>query len=460
MSLRRNNNRPELQNLKALLTNSSAVQNMHDSDIAKILSSIKEEYEERFLSYIDSLPAKKLGGVLLELPDLLRHEILQHLSAEKLQIALEALQSDDATDLLEDLEKADEAKAEIVLGKINSLDREAINKIKNFEPHVAGAFMQTEAFDVWSGETIENALRRYRELKREGALENVHLVYVLERDGRFIDSIRLEELFLYDASTLFSTICKNRRELDIHPHWAYESAPIEEVAEQFHDYDLNAIAVVDSDNLFVGRITIDDIHDFIENRATKQMYNLAGVGGHGAELTDCEASSWRARAIWLLVNLGTMLLASMVISAFEETITQVVALAILMPIIPALSGNAGIQALTVTVRKLAIGAIDRDNAKKTIYAEMRIALLNGGSFSLLVGVISGVWFGDVRLGITMGLTVIAVLIVAGFLGSSIPMLLKHFGIDPAVGSSVVLTGILDSLAFFTLFGLASLLLIG
>ncbi len=449
----------EHQNLKALLRNRDAVKKMHDYDIAKILSSIRDEYNERFLGYMDTLPAEKLGGVLLQMPERSRMELLSELSSERLRAALEHLESDDATELFEDIEESDEVKANLILTKMDTVDRDAINKLKTFGASEAGAYMQTEVFDVLIDEHIESALKRYRALKKEGELQNVHRAYMVDKEGKFIDSVRLEDLFLYDTSAKFKKIHHDRVEMGLAAQFVHEHAPIDEVVSRFQDYDLNAIAVIDDAGLLVGRITSDDIHDIIEERATKQMYNLAGVGGHGPELSESDANSWKSRAVWLLVNLCTMIVASSVIGIFEETIASYVALAVLMPIIPALSGNAGIQALTITVRRLAMGSLDMKNAKVNIFGEMRIALFHGITFSLLVGTIATVWFGDIKLGITMSLTVIAALLAAGFLGASIPVVLKRVGVDPAVGSSVVLTGIIDSLSFFMLFGLATLILL-
>lgn len=450
----------EVRNLEALLKNRSAVKHMHATDVAKILRNIHDRYEERFLDKLDAIPDDMVGDVLLELPETQRQIMVSSLSSDKLRNALEAMESDDAVDLLEHIEEYDENKAQLVLNKLSKQDREELKRLKAYEENSVGAYMQTELFDAWMDETLGDALKDFREQKKENEPENVHQVFIVDEMERHVASIRLEELLLHEHNRRFKEIVQ---ELLVVPQTdlrVLDTADIDEAVRFFQDYDLSSLAVVDAHGILVGRLTSDDIHDIIEENATTQIYNLAGVGGgHGGEIDDAEAKFWRPRAIWLLVNLGTMIVASSIIGLFEETISSYVALAVLMPIIPALSGNAGIQALTVTIRQIALGNVSFGNARKNLYSEMRIAFLNGGSFSILIGLITTVWFGDPWLGVTMSLALLLALTIAGFLGASIPVLLVKLGVDPAVGSSVVITGMIDSLSFFSLFGLATLILL-
>ncbi len=444
----------EIKNLEALLKNKSAVRNLHTTDVAKILKNIHSRYEEKFAEQIDALPDELLGKVLMELPEKTRAQILAQTHAEKLKNALEAMDTDDAVDLLQHIEDVDEDKAKLILNKMSKADRDEIKKLKEYDDSVAGAIMQTELFDVWLDESIQDALNRYKKLKQDGELTNIHLVHVIDRSEKFIASMGLEDILLYDFSYTFSQLIQEGIARDF---WVRDDEPIDKVVKYFQDYDISACAVVDSDGILLGRITNDDILDVVEDSATKQIYGLANVG-HGGGLDEASSSLWRMRAIWLVVNLCTMLLASTVIGAFEETLGKYVALAILMPIIPALAGNAGMQALTVTVRQIALGHLEMKDAKKNLLSEMRIAIMNAGFFSIVTGLIAYVWFGDPRLGLTMGLAVTVTLLTSGFLGASVPIALKKLGVDPAVGSSVVVTGSLDILAFFSLFGIATLIL--
>ncbi len=210
--------------------------------------------------------------------------------------------------------------------------------------------------------------------------------------------------------------------------------------------------------MLIGRITSDDIIDVIEENATEQMYQLAGVN-EDYEHEDKISETAQKRAIWLCLNLGTAILASLVIGYFEETLRAYVALAILMPIVASMGGNAGTQTLTVMVRQLALGDIDLENAKEAVQKEVLISLLNGFIFAILMGVIAYFWFDTALLGLVIGLSMIINLFSAGFFGASIPLLLKRFDIDPALGSTVLLTTVTDIVGFFSFLMLAKVILL-
>jgi magnesium transporter len=233
---------------------------------------------------------------------------------------------------------------------------------------------------------------------------------------------------------------------------------IENIVQKFQEYDLASMPIVDYNGALLGRITSDDIYDVINERATDQMYNLAGVNDD-AEEDDDLLKAGKARAVWLGINLITAIIASLVIGMFEETLQSIVALAILMPIVASMGGNAGTQSLTVVVRQLALGDIAKHDAYRTIKKEVILSLANGLFFAIIMGIIASVWFDKGMLGVVIALSMIINLFMAGFIGSMVPLLLKRIDIDPAIGSTVILTTVTDVVGFFSFLGLATVILL-
>ncbi|MRJ03204.1 MAG: magnesium transporter [Epsilonproteobacteria bacterium] len=429
--------------------------NLHPSDIAAYLKYLKHEDERLFYKTLKQLPKGILGEVLLELPEGLRDDAIEHLSVKELAEAIEELDSDDATDLVKDIEDIDERLEQRVLENISTEYKEEIQELIGYEEDQAGAYMQTEVFKAYEDERIAEAIERLRRLKAMGELSNIHQVYVVDREDRLRAIIPLEDLILYDFETRFSDIIHEKR---YEPIAVKATDPIGDLIKKFEDYDLAVVAVVDGNGRLLGRITSDDIIDLVEEQATEQIYNLAGVDEESEEDEDIGEVT-KKRAWWLLINLGTAILASLVIGLFDETIQKYVALAVLMPIVASMGGNAGTQTLTVVVRKLALGEIDWQNAKRALMKETLIALFNGLIFAVIMGAIAWVWFHDQMLGVVIALAMVINLLAAGFFGAVIPLLLKKIGSDPAVGSSVLLTTVTDVVGFFAFLGLAKLMLI-
>ena len=218
------------------------------------------------------------------------------------------------------------------------------------------------------------------------------------------------------------------------------------------------LAVVDENQILLGRITGDDIHDVVEERATEQIYHMAGVNDE-AEQDEEFWSIGKTRAIWLAINLITAIAASIVIGMFDATIEAIVALAVLMPIVASMGGNAGTQTLTVTVRKIALGEIEGKEAFVTVKREVLLALFNGLIFSIVIGTVAFLWFKIPLLGVVIALSMVINLFFAGFFGTLIPLGLRKAGIDPAIGSTVILTTVTDVVGFFSFLGLATLILL-
>ena len=432
---------------------------LNPSQIAKILKHLKEEDNDRFDEIIQKIDHEILGDVLLELPSSYIKYFLNFLPTQNLVNAIEELESDDQTDLIQEFEEIDNEKAKIIFDALQKDDQDDINRLKNYEEGVAGAYMQTEVFKVKLNQTPKDAIAILRQSKIDNELENIHNLYITDDKNKLLYLVSLEYLILFEYNLSFEElISQEANKDDFIPVTAKDDDDIDIVVKQFEEYDFSVMPIVDSHNRIIGRITSDDIHDIIEERATEQIYNLAGVDDEAEESEEDYFKLGRTRGFWLLLNLFTAIIASLVIGIFEETLSQYVALAILMPIVASMGGNAGTQTLTVVVRQLALGDIEMSDAYKTVKKEVMISLGNGLVFAVIMGIIAYIWFDIKLLGVVIGLSMIINLFFAGFFGATIPLMLKRFDIDPAVGSSVLLTTITDIVGFFAFLGLAKLIL--
>lgn len=434
------------------------LEELHPSDIANSLKKIEQNSEEDFFNVLKQLPDEILGDVLLELPENLREAAYQELSIEKLTDAVDELESDDQTDIIQEIEELDVEKAKEIFDGLEDEDKEEISWLKRYDEDEAGAYMQTELFSANILESIGESIERLKKAKSEEELENIHQVFIINSDKVLLASILLEDLIIFDFSKTYQEIIDSHEENKFKPFKVNDDEHIDEVAKQFEQYDLSVVAVTGYQGMLMGRITSDDILDVIEDNATEQMYQLAGVH-EDFEHEDNLVTTAKKRAIWLFVNLGTAILASLVIGLFDETIQAYVALAVLMPIVASMGGNAGTQTLAVVVRQLALGDIDLENAKKAVKKEVFISVFNGLLFAIIMGIIAYVWFKVPMLGVVIALSMLINLFCAGFFGASIPLLLKKFKVDPAVGSTVLLTTVTDIVGFFSFLALAKFILL-
>ncbi len=423
------------------------------SDLAKYLKAIRSDDETVFISLLQKFPNDILGDLVLELPEHYLKEIIEHIPPEQLSEAIEDLESDDATDLIQDIEEIDEEKAEEILASLDEEDQEEIKRLSRYDEEKAGAYMQTEVFTASYNEKIQSAVDRLRELKKEGELENVHQVSIVGKLDRLLYTISLEDLITFNFDNQFSKELENRED-EFKPRYVRDDEDISKVIEFFEDYDLSALPIVDYHGKLLGRITSDDIYDIIQERATDQIYKLAGVDDE-IEHEESIFEAGKSRLIWLFLNLLTAILASAVIGQFEEVLTAYVALAVLMPIVASMGGNAGTQSLTIMVRQLALGEIDKESAKVAIRKEMILSMVNGLVFAIAIGFIALSWYGDGRIGFIIAASMLINLLCAGFIGSMVPLMLKRVGVDPAIGSTVVLTTSTDVIGFLSFLGLAS-----
>ncbi len=317
--------------------------------------------------------------------------------------------------------------------------------------------MQIEVFTANKNEVVQDVVTRFSQLRKLNELENVQKLFITERDKKLRYSVGLDDLLTFDFSKTLKENIKNSDE-NFEPIKAYDRENIKDVVHYFEEYDLSVIPIINRYGVLLGRITSDDIYDLINEHATEQMYNLAGVDDD-AEEDDEILKAGRKRAVWLGVNLFTAIAASFVIGIFSDTLQTMVALAVLMPIVASMGGNAGTQSLTVVVRQLALGDISSNDATRIIKKEVIIALVNGLLFALLIGIIAYVWFDIAMLGIVIALSMIINLLMAGFFGAMIPLFLKRMDIDPAIGSTVILTTVTDVVGFFSFLGLATIILL-
>ncbi len=427
-------------------------------ELAQHLKTLKKHDEELFAQYLEKLDPEILGDVAIELPDHMLKDVIDTLPAEKIVEALEELESDDATDLLQYIEDIDEDKARELFNELDKENQNEILRLRSYDEDRAGAHMQTELFSAHLEEKLGSAVARLRQEKQEGKLENVSQLFIIDKNSVLQYAIPLEDLILFDFTKTLKQNIESTQIDHYKPHMANDMDLMQDVADMFQEYDLNVIAVTSSTGILLGRITADDIHDYIQESATEQIYNLAGVDDESEE-DDTLFKAGRGRAVWLGINLLTALFSSSIIGLFDETIAAYVALAVLMPIVASMGGNTGTQALAVTVRRLALGEIEFKDAKSVLKREVTISLVNGLIFGAIMGVIAAVWFDKGMLGVVISLSMVTNLFFAGFFGTIIPLTLRRFNIDPAVGSAVILTTFTDAIGFFSFLGLAKWILL-
>ena len=430
------------------------ISEIHPSDIAKILKQLDDS---EFADALKLVPKDLLGDVTLALPDRYFDDVVENLSVDELSHAVTELESDDQADFMQELEELDETIASEVFDTLDEDDRQEITKLQNYEEDEAGSYMQLEVFTAYKDEIVEDVIKKFALLRKANELENVQNLFIVNEDEKLRYTIGLDDLLIFDFSkTLRDNIVDSGDSFE--PKSAHDTDDIKEVVRYFEEYDLSVMPIVNIYGVLVGRITSDDIYDIINEQATEQMYNLAGVDDE-AEEDDEIIKAGRKRATWLSLNLFTAIIASFVIAMFADTLESMVALAVLMPIVASMGGNAGTQSLTVVVRQLALGEISQGDAMRIIKKEVTISLANGLFFAIIMGIVAALWFDMALLGVVIALSMLINLFMAGLFGATIPLFLKKMDIDPAIGSTVILTTVTDVVGFFSFLGLATAILI-
>jgi len=420
---------------------------MHSAEIAELLLSCKNDEQRQTL--IEHIPDVILGDTLLELPEGMQEDLLAEFKTHEIGDVVEHLNSDDAADLLQNVEKD---VADAVIEGLNPDERREIEPLMAHDEETAGGLMQVELFKVRHDWTIKRVMKVLRRWSQD--IENLNYVYVVDDDDRFVSVLSLHRLLFVEPNQLITQVA------DASFPRVMASQDQEDVAKMFDKYDILALPVIDEHGVLVGRITADDVIDVIQEEATEDMYRLVGLSDEDDLSEPIGITAWR-RGVWLFVNLLTAILASSVINQFTGTISQIVALAVLMPIVASMGGIAGTQTLTVIVRGIALGRVTYSNAKRVLWKETTVGLLTGISFAIVIGVVVSFWFPG--YGMTLGLVIAAAMLtnlcVAGLAGALIPLSLQRLKIDPALASGTILTTVTDIVGFLTFLGLATVFLL-
>ncbi|MEL6585641.1 MAG: magnesium transporter [Pseudomonadota bacterium] len=418
---------------------------LHGADIADLLEQITG-YERTSLVALWS--GQIDGEILSELDESLREEVLEVLPAEDVAEAVRELDTDDVVDLVENLD--DEDQADAIMGALDEADRVAVKQALSYPEYSAGRLMQREVVIAPSFWTVGQAIDFLR--SAEDLPEQFYHVVLTDPRMRPVGYVTLGKMLSHPRDTPLA-------EIEEESFRTFEATdPEGDVAYAFNQYHLISAPVVDENDRLLGVITIDDAMAVLDEEAEEDILRLAGVDSEEA-ISNRTLDVVRRRFPWLAVNLVTSILASLVIAQFDAVITQVVALAVLMPIVASMGGNAGTQSLTVAVRALATKDLTGANVWRVIRREVSAGAINGAIFAVIMGIVGLIWFGSPMLGVVIAVAMVINLIVAGFAGVGIPVILEKVGIDPALASGAFVTTVTDIVGFFAFLGLAALWLL-
>jgi len=414
---------------------------LHESDMGALLEALDAEQRPQLIELMGS---DFDFTALTQVDDRVREDILDELPAETVAEGVRDLDSDDAVEILEDLPKEDQAE---ILEQLPVTERVAIARSLDYPEDSAGRRMQTEIIAVPPTWTVGQAIDYMRETS--DLPDRFFEIYVVDDAQRFLGAAPLDRLLRAKRPVAIAELMDEDR------YRVHATDDQEEVARLFERYDLVAVPVVDAEDRLVGVITHDDIVDVIEEEAEEDIKALGGVSGE-EELSDTVATIAKGRFLWLFANLLTALAASWVISRFQGSIEKMVSLAVLMPIVASMGGNAGTQSMTVAVRALATRELSPANVGRVVRRELLVGLLNGICFAVILGVVAAAWFHVNDLGVVIGLAMVCVLTAAALGGIVIPLGLHRLGVDPAVSSGPFVTTITDVIGFFSFLGIATL----
>ena len=417
---------------------------LHPADIAYILEALPPE--ERLEAW-DLVKADRDGDILVEVSDAVRESLIASMNSAELVAAAETLEADELADIAPDLPPA---VIEEVVQSLPVEERERLRAALSYPEGSVGALMDFDHVAVRDDVTLEAATRYLRRL--DELPDHTDQLFVVDRELRFKGTLPLARLIVTDLHLQVAGVIVPES-VKLHPEDSAEDA-----ANAFERYDLVSAPVVDADGKLIGRLTVDAVVDYIRQRSAESQLAEAGLR-HEEDVFAPVLDSFKNRWAWLAVNLVTAFIASRVIGVFEQSIAQLVALAALMPIVAGIGGNSGNQTVTMIVRALALGQIQRPYWTKLLAKEIGVALLNGVVWGTLLGAIAYLFYGSVALGGVMALAMILNLMLAAAMGVAIPWFRARGGRDPAPGSSVLITAVTDSGGFFIFLGLATLFLV-
>ncbi len=437
-----------LQQLKEGIQHETIEHTIHHADMADYLESVSREDKNTFFEQFNLLPLSNKAETFLELLATLQKDLIEEMDALSLAELIGVLKSDDATDVFLFITKIDKVKAENIFVLLSDEQQDEIDQLTHYDDHEAGSLMQTELLKVSLNQTIEEALEKLSNLKANG-IGRIESLFVTDEHNKLLKNIFMDDLILENSQDKFSDFMHKFPNPEV--IGGHES--IDTLLIMIEKYDLSVLGVVDRRGNLIGRITHDDVVDSMQEKATQQIYNLHNLHAD-EEIQESFAKTSRTRAIWLTINLFNAILASLVIGVFEETLHQIVALAVLMPIVANMAGTASMQTVTVIVRQLALGEIRFSDVQRILIKEITIGMLNGLFLGILTAGISQFRFHDGLISLSIGLSMFISFIFAGILGASIPLLLKKVHIDPAVASSVLVLTFTDIIGFFSFLWLA------
>ena len=418
---------------------SNSFKEIHPSDAADIIEHLSESYRENLIQLNNF---KIDPEVFIELNESVQIEIIKYLSSDSIVYILKNLESDDAIKILENL---DEKSKNDILSSLPPKDRFVLLESLSYPEDSAARIMQREFTAIpsnWSvGQTIDY-LRENKDLPEE-FLE----IFIVDNEFQPIGTVSSSKVLRTSRDNKMIAIM-NESQLSIPVEMDRE-----EVGQIFEKYNLNSACVVDKNNKLVGMITSDDVLTVLKEEAEEDALRLAGVGDE--EITDGIFKKTKRRFNWLLLNLFTAVIASLVIGFFQDDIEKVVALAVLMPIVASMGGNAGMQTLTVTIRSLATNELTKNNFSQVVIKEFSIGILNGFIFAIISALVVQFWFNDIKLSLIISISMILNMIVAGLFGILVPISLKKLNIDPAIASSVFVTTITDVIGFLSFLGIGA-----
>ncbi len=419
---------------------------LHPSEIARLLESLTPGKRKIIWQLVDQ---DDEGDVLKELVEDVRQNLIGEMDATELIAATQDMELDDLADLLVDLP---ETVTEQVITALDRQDQIRLESVMSYDEDTAGGLTNPGIISVRRGITIE-VLIRY--LKRLNKLpEHTNYIYIVNRNDEYLGALKLVDLFLEDKNKPIETI------MDESVKAMLADVDVKQVAIDFQNLDLISMPVIDEKNRLLGQITVDDVVDVIQDQVNSEIFNMAGLDDEDDIFAPVILSTKR-RAVWLGMNLITAFVVAGAIGLFQEILQQIVILAVLMPIVASMGGVAGNQTLILVIRGIAMGKIQRSNARKLLVKESSVALLNGLTWSIVVSVLAVVLFQTTwAIGLIVGAAMLLNIFASAIAGVAIPFLLKKMGIDPALAGGVLMITLTDVLGFVTFLGLATLFLLG
>ena len=412
---------------------------LHESELGDLLATLGNDSRKALVRLMGD---EFDYTALTEVNEAIRLSIVNAMPNSQIAEALRELDSDDAVYILEDLEEEDRKE---ILEQLPFRERIRLRRSLEYGEETAGRRMQTEFVAVAPFWTVGQTIDYMRD--EDNLPDSFAQIFVIDPSFKLLGAVDLDRILRAKRPEKIEDIMHETR------HAIPAEMDQEEAAQIIEQYDLLSAAVVDSNERLVGVLTIDDVIDIVQQEAEEDIKRLGGVGDE--EISDTVLTATRSRFTWLLVNLATAILASLVIGLFDASIEQMVALAVLMPIVASMGGNAGTQTMTVAVRALAAREIDFYNAGRIIRREVLVGLLNGVLFAVVLGVVASLWFESVGLGEVIGCAIIINMLAAALAGILIPLTLDRLGADPAIASGTFVTTVTDVVGFFAFLGLAA-----